>query len=146
MIICTAIVVVESATIYPNYLAYFNAFPGGPTQGPRYLLDSNIDWGQDTKRLKAFLQARGIRGACTAYFGLAYPFYYGIVQLPWPGYVNPSNERSLNCLVAVSATWLSAVQQLLALLGDGCVAKLPMLASDTQSTFTTSGKVCPQRS
>jgi 4-amino-4-deoxy-L-arabinose transferase-like glycosyltransferase len=106
LIICTAIVVVESATIYPYYLAYFNAFLGGPTQGPRYLLDSNIDWGQDTKRLKVYLQTRGARGACTAYFGLAYPFYYGIVQLPWPGYVNPSNEGSLNCLVAVSATWL----------------------------------------
>ena len=106
LLICAAIVVVESATIYPYYLAYFNAFSGGPTQGPRYLLDSNIDWGQDTKRLKVFLRERGVRGACTAYFGLAYPFYYDIVQLPWPGYVNPSNVRSLNCLVAVSATWL----------------------------------------
>lgn len=106
VIVCAAVAVVESATIFPYYLAYFNALAGGPTEGPRYLLDSNIDWGQDTKRLKAFLQARGLRGACTAYFGLAYPFYYGIAQVPWPGYVNPSNEGSLNCVVAVSVTWL----------------------------------------
>ncbi len=103
---CTVVLAIESATIYPYYLAYFNAFSGGPTHGPRYLLDSNIDWGQDTKRLKWFLQSRGTNGACTAYFGLAYPFYYHIVQLPWSGYVNASNERSLNCFVAVSVTWL----------------------------------------
>lgn len=103
---CLAIAVAESAMIYPNYLAFFNLVSGGPARGPRYLLDSNIDWGQDTKRLKAFLQAHDIRGACTAYFGMAYPFYYGIVQLPWAGYVNPGNRKKLNCVVAVSVTWL----------------------------------------
>lgn len=103
---CVAIVVAESAGIYPNYTAFFNAAVGGPAQGPRYLLDSNIDWGQDTKRLRDYLQARDIRGACTAYFGLAYPFYYGIVQLPWVGYVTAANSRNLNCVVAVSVTWL----------------------------------------
>lgn len=104
--LCVGLVVAESSMIYPNYLTFFNAAVGGPAQGPRYLLDSNIDWGQDTKRLKAFLDSHGIRGACTAYFGMAYPFYYGIVQLPWAGYVKPSNEKTLNCVVAVSVTWL----------------------------------------
>ena len=80
---CTAVLITESAMVYPDYLAFFNAAAGGPAQGPRYLLDSNIDWGQDTKRLKFYLDAHGVKGACTAYFGLAYPFYYGIVQLPW---------------------------------------------------------------
>jgi 4-amino-4-deoxy-L-arabinose transferase-like glycosyltransferase len=103
---CLALLVAESAMIYPNYLAFFNAIAGGPAQGPRYLLDSNIDWGQDTKKLKEFLLAHDIRGACTAYFGMAYPFYYGIVQLPWPGYVNPSDTTKLDCVVAVSVTWL----------------------------------------
>jgi 4-amino-4-deoxy-L-arabinose transferase-like glycosyltransferase len=103
---CLALLVAESAMVYPNYLAFFNAIAGGPAQGPRYLLDSNIDWGQDTKKLKAYLQAHGIRGACTAYFGTAYPFYYGINQLPWPGYVNPGNVSKLDCVVAVSVTWL----------------------------------------
>ncbi|MGP8099538.1 MAG: ArnT family glycosyltransferase [Candidatus Cybelea sp.] len=103
---CLALLVAESTMVYPNYLAFFNVLAGGPAQGPRYLLDSNIDWGQDTKKLKAYLQARGVRGACTAYFGTAYPFYYGIVQLPWPRYVNPSDIPKLDCVVAVSVTWL----------------------------------------
>jgi len=100
------LVLVESVMIYPNYLAFFNAAAGGPARGPRYLLDSNIDWGQDTKRLKSYLTAHDIHGACTAYFGLAYPFYYGIAQLPWAGYVNETNWKKLNCVVAVSVTWL----------------------------------------
>lgn len=101
-----ALAIVESAAIYPNYLAFFNVAAGGAARGPRYLLDSNIDWGQDTKRLAAFLRANRIPDACTAYFGLAYPFYYGIVQRPWVGYVNAGNRGKLNCVLAVSVTWL----------------------------------------
>jgi len=104
--VCLVAVIVESATIYPNYLAFFNVFAGGPAQGPRYLLDSNIDWGQDTKKLKTFLAVHDIPDVCTAYFGTAYPFYYGIVQRPWVGYVNASNRNTLNCALAVSVTWL----------------------------------------
>jgi hypothetical protein len=37
---------------------------------------------------------------------MAYPTYYGIVELPWAGYVNAGNRDKLNCMLAVSATWL----------------------------------------
>ena len=73
--LCAAVVVIESVAIYPYYLAYFNTFSGGPTQGPRYLLDSNIDWGQDTKRLKSYLRERG------AEWGLHRIFWSGISLL-----------------------------------------------------------------
>ena len=33
--------------VHPNYLAYFNEAAGGPAQGWRWLVDSNVDWGQD---------------------------------------------------------------------------------------------------
>jgi 4-amino-4-deoxy-L-arabinose transferase-like glycosyltransferase len=38
---------VSALTIYPHYLAYFNSYIGGPRNGYRYLIDSNLDWGQD---------------------------------------------------------------------------------------------------
>jgi tetratricopeptide (TPR) repeat protein len=41
--------------IHPHYLAYFNEVAGGPMGGPRYLIDSNIDWGQDEKLLAGFI-------------------------------------------------------------------------------------------
>ncbi|HEX9940995.1 MAG TPA: glycosyltransferase family 39 protein [Thermoanaerobaculia bacterium] len=37
----------SSLRVHPHYLAYFNEAVGGPLQGWRYLIDSNLDWGQD---------------------------------------------------------------------------------------------------
>lgn len=39
----------SSLLIFPHYLAYFNEFIGGPSNGYKYLIDSNLDWGQDNK-------------------------------------------------------------------------------------------------
>ncbi len=33
--------------IYPHYLEYFNELIGGPSNGYKYLLDSNLSWAQD---------------------------------------------------------------------------------------------------
>jgi Dolichyl-phosphate-mannose-protein mannosyltransferase len=33
--------------VHPHYLAYFNELAGGPANGWRWLIDSNLDWGQD---------------------------------------------------------------------------------------------------
>jgi tetratricopeptide (TPR) repeat protein len=41
--------------VHPHYLAYFNGVAGGPMGGPRYLIDSNIDWGQDERVLAEFV-------------------------------------------------------------------------------------------
>lgn len=37
----------SSFGIHPHYLAYFNFLGGGPEEGWRYFIDSNLDWGQD---------------------------------------------------------------------------------------------------
>ncbi len=44
--------VVSSLCHYPHSLSYFNELVGGPKGGPRHLLDSNIDWGQDLPGLR----------------------------------------------------------------------------------------------
>ncbi len=49
--------VVGTLIVYPDYLAYFNGLAGGPSGGHRYLTDSNLDWGQDLKRLAHYLKA-----------------------------------------------------------------------------------------
>lgn len=43
--------VFSAVSIYPDYVAYFNEFVGGAKNGYKYLDDSNIEWGQDLKRL-----------------------------------------------------------------------------------------------
>jgi hypothetical protein len=47
-------------SVHPHYLAYFNELAGGSANGYRYLSDSNIDIGQDIKRLGVYLGKAGI--------------------------------------------------------------------------------------
>ena len=61
----------------PGYLSYFNVLGGGARNGWKHLLDSNLDWGQDLKRLAAWQRAHG-GGLSLAYFGSADPRAYGL--------------------------------------------------------------------
>jgi len=71
---------VESLAAFPYYTAFFNVAVGGPKNGPKYLVDSNLDWGQDLKRLGQFSVAHGSAGQparlCVSYFGTAPAWYY----------------------------------------------------------------------
>ena len=105
----------EFATVYPNNLAFFNRLAGGPSNGFRYLADSNIDWGQDLKPLKAWMDRTNVSHINLAYFGVADPAYYGIDctymgGTTIPG-VTPSMMRPprLPGYVAVSVTLLDGV-------------------------------------
>ena len=70
--------VVSSASVFPHYLAYFNELAGGPDGGWRYLVDSNLDWGQDLKGLKRYMDEHAIKRIWLSYFGTADPRHYGI--------------------------------------------------------------------
>ena len=75
----------ECARITPDYLAFFNELAGGPGRGPEYLVDSNIDWGQDVKKLGLWLEAHtGKHRARVYYFGNAQMGYYGIDEMGYP--------------------------------------------------------------
>ena len=75
----------SSLRIVPHQLAYFNEFVGGPEQGYRYLSDSNLDWGQDLKGLKAYIEKEKLPIIYLSYFGTAPPSYYGIRYQYVPG-------------------------------------------------------------
>jgi hypothetical protein len=72
--------------IYPHYLAYFNEWAGGPDEGWRILVDSNLDWGQDLKGLKRWMDGNGVERVKLGYVGEAYPAYYGIEFDPLPSW------------------------------------------------------------
>ena len=46
--------VYSTARAYPDYLPYFNEIVGGSNNGYKHLDDSNVEWGHDLKRLKAY--------------------------------------------------------------------------------------------
>src|SRR3989344_3315660 len=66
----------ETIIIFPYYLTYFNQIAGGPTGGYRYVVDSNLDWGQDLKRLADWVDRNDIKKISLDYFGWADQSYY----------------------------------------------------------------------
>jgi hypothetical protein len=85
--------VAESATIRPDYLAYFNQLAGGPSEGYKHLADSSLDWGQDLPALKRWLDREGLQrpgagNVYLSYFGTARPDYYGIRAIPLAGFLD----------------------------------------------------------
>jgi hypothetical protein len=68
----------SSVRTAPHQLAYFNEIVGGPDRGYYYLSDSNIDWGQGLKQLKAYMEREKLPIIYLSYFGTAPPSYYGI--------------------------------------------------------------------
>ena len=45
----------SSLSTYPHSLSFFNLSIGGPSQGYRFLIDSNLDWGQDMLFIKKWI-------------------------------------------------------------------------------------------
>jgi len=98
--------VVSVIKIYPHYLAYFNEIIGGPNLGYTYVVDSNLDWGQDLKRLKQLVDEKGIEKIYVDYFGGTDAQYYLKTKYaPWWGTRNPE-ELPKGSYLAVSATFL----------------------------------------
>jgi hypothetical protein len=54
---------------YPSYLSYFNPLIGSPRNADRILIDSNLDWGQDLRRLARWTRENGIDRIHVHYFG-----------------------------------------------------------------------------
>lgn len=91
ILIC-AWIIVAAAGIYPDHLAYFNeaacliqgrprqiGVDGGTACGPLWLDDSNVDWGQGLKQLRAWLDKNAPgRSFQLGYFGTYPPDAYGI--------------------------------------------------------------------
>jgi hypothetical protein len=68
--------------VAPRYLEYFNEAAGGPREGHRWLVDSNLDWGQDLIRLGRYMQAHRLSSVALAYMGTVHPWVYGIRFTP----------------------------------------------------------------
>lgn len=105
----------ETVRVYPHFLSYFNQIAGGPAGGYRWLVDSNLDWGQDLKGLAKYLKERNGEPVYLSYFGSAKSSYYGIEAKWLPGYnpetkfrqdIVPFDQVPAGALVAVSATSL----------------------------------------
>jgi hypothetical protein len=80
---------------YPDYLPYFNEAVRHPE---RVLVDSDLDWGQDLKRLEVRAQALGIAQLHLAYLGSA-----DLAREPLPPVQMLTPRQPVTGWVAISA-------------------------------------------
>ena len=102
--------VFESVRVWPYYLTYFNQLAGGPSGGYRYVVDSNLDWGQDLKRLSQWVEKNNIEKIHLDYFGWSDPIYYLGPKFQWltaGQYKNAQDfiDKTGGGYLAVSATF-----------------------------------------
>jgi hypothetical protein len=69
------IYIVAALVTYPNYISYLNIL-AGQNQGYQIFTDSNLDWGQDLKRLNNWTKQENIDTLYIDYFGTADIKYY----------------------------------------------------------------------
>ena len=94
--------ILSTISVFPSFLGYFNELAGGPKNGYKHAVDSNLDWGQDLKRLAQYIEKNNIDKIAIEYFGGGSPKYYlGDKFIPWR-----SSKGLYRGYYAVSATLL----------------------------------------
>ena len=82
--------IIGSVVTFPHYLTFFNEIAGGPDNGYKILVDSNLDWGQELIGLRNYMTQENIPSVKLSYHGTAEPTAYGVVYEPLPSY--PYNQ------------------------------------------------------
>lgn len=84
VLVAAAAGAMEAMIYYPHGISFFNAWVGGPAQGVNYLVDSNLDWGQDLPILKQWMTRNQVSQVRLTYFGADAPWrYFRDEQLVW---------------------------------------------------------------
>jgi cytochrome b561 len=100
VVVLVAWFVAESLWIRPRYLSYFNPLAGGPANGYRHLVDSNVDVGQDLIALREWLDASAAAQGKTepvflSFFGPADPVAHGLHAVRFADNGFDAHRRSL---------------------------------------------------
>jgi hypothetical protein len=98
----------EVIFIAPYFISYFNESVGGAKNGYKYVVDSNLDWGQDLKRLANFVEKNNVEKIKLDYFGGGSPPYcLGEKFEPWQ---SAKGRPEAGSWLAVSLTFLQNSQ------------------------------------
>jgi hypothetical protein len=98
----------SALSFYPDFIAYTSEHQPDRDTGYDVYVDSNLDWGQGLKELRAFMREEKIPQVYLSYFGSAVPEGYGIDYIPLPSFFplpfRPIPQTNRPKFVAVSAT------------------------------------------
>jgi len=104
--------IIDAFISFPHYIAYYNEIVGGSANGYEYAVDSNLDWGQDLKRLGQWTDENKIQKIEIDYFGWSDSKYYlgnKFIPVNSDRYKNAKDFQTHNRSggwIAVSATTL----------------------------------------
>ena len=115
--LCAVWLLVSVLHAAPNQIAYFNELIGGPANGPYFLSDSNLDWGQDLKRLARYQREKALPEITLAYWGPGQPEYYGIRWHGWAA-ADVMTDRPAAGVYAISVNRLVELKRRVVLSGD----------------------------
>jgi 4-amino-4-deoxy-L-arabinose transferase-like glycosyltransferase len=105
----------SSLKIHPHCIAYFNELAGGPANGPEFLVDSNIDWGQDLSTLREYVRKNRVSDVVLSYYGACLPGYAGFDFQDllsfgiWGEKNHVNSDKPVKEILAVSVTNLKGV-------------------------------------
>ncbi len=104
----------SAALTFPHYLAYFNETIGGADHGYKWLVDSNLDWGQEFIELGQYAQAHNITQIKVSQYTLVDAAMYGVNTIPIAPSrqappVFPARFDPAPGIYAISATTLQGV-------------------------------------
>jgi hypothetical protein len=99
-VVLAAWLAMSSLRAHPDYLAYFNEFGGKDPS--KFLVISDLDWGQDLTRLSAYLRENNVKQVSIAYDGFYEPAALGL----------PETEKLLSCGQPASGWVAVAVRRL----------------------------------
>lgn len=91
--------IVGTLANYPKYMSYFNELTTGK-QRYNLMVDSSLDWGQDLKRLRDWVNENNVNQIFVDYFGGGLPQYYLPHSVTWRSGYGPTSGY-----IAVSATY-----------------------------------------
>jgi hypothetical protein len=104
---------VETISVFPNYIPFFNFVSGGSSGGLHLLGDSNLDWGQDLILLAQWQREHSDVPLYLSYFGTVDPAHYGIRYISLPGSLTDTFVKpqwpSKRGYMAISATQLQGI-------------------------------------
>jgi hypothetical protein len=132
LVAATAALSIETVTVHPDYLAYFNVLAGPDPS--RLVADSDLDWGQDMFRLRREVARHDVDTLKFAYLGTG--DLSPIVGVPvkfWDGEGRP------NGWIAVSETWYRR-GQISVRRGRYVIRPNALTWLDSAATFTRIGK------
>lgn len=96
------LLLLESVSVAPRFLTFFNRATGGAQRAQFILNDSNLDWGQELLDLRDWMTHNKVTRIGLAYFGRVDPRVYGIEYTPL---IEGSDEP----FVAVSSYYLTGM-------------------------------------